>query len=1275
MSDFLFSDIRSRQMRRHTGLEFHSRPAFGYRQSSNGDGHFETVFRMFRNLFLLLPLIAFAGQSLRTTGTQAANDAFPARPHNVPWRVEFYLHDWSDTAPTARYAVSEAIGINFVLYNQGNGDIRIGMYGTWDPGVNHCFVLLKDLTVRAVYVRFQRDPEGSVERCEAWDKDGRRIQSSINAWNGDTGARGNGIQVGAGGASTAFFRVHSTLVPMNSRPPVTADNSGVLLHWKFDGNLRDSGPSGYNAILQAPPEYVETPNQNVVAKIKTADAPIWNDWTSLRAGYPARLDGTASFSQSDSSAAVTYAWEEVPDSGARRPPLIWDNSSAAQPSVTGAVFGNYTFQLTVKDVNNNTASTTLDIGAVATDDNGVVIHAGPNAEKIFGPMIAFGKNPWGYMDERAISATRLRAAAYRKLGLDPPSWTVPQTGSVTYVFNGAGYAGAPGTSLCEPIQSAAAMTVTVCDASKFDLSTLPTRILVGQDWARREEIRICGADGNTLTVCYDGRGINPGAGPDTYRTAAQAWPKDTHAGQMKITGTDTEFLSTICPAGPGPSGTVKYAEGSVALRPGLANILGNGTRWSVQNGVIPGYSIRVAATHGGTPFVFWAYIVSVGGEGSMTLSRPYPADADDGTFAYQVLAADVRQPVLHYSRPDGSDAMIGFATDGCESNTEMYAYSAHEVPGVNGTLQSNKQYSYVEFPGYAGAFGVNFYGEDLAHRALYMRSGWKPARDAANQMSDQFVTSPFLAGGDAGGIPLLYGGGVVGAVASMVLDPTTKLHWSDLRGFFKTGARSAGIGCNDADTRDSSYVLMFLALGAEFDPDPVQRANWLTALRQAGARDLKCQGADNSWANGFLFNPGTYPPLRVTNGSATATGTNLPSTICTGFGAGSLTVTRDSAEVTSGGGFVAGSKISITGTKDGAPFTAYYQYRVDSPRSITLGALWPGDSGAATYVLERNSALGSDGDWLTTIGTSVNDPQLRKNWSCIWNGPNQITLNRPWDGPDGTVYLYKGVLAGFGQQPYMVGMKTIQMKFAAQAGDPDLASSYMAMSAAAAGWVHDNGFDPATLGLHYGRVYQACEPVPKPPDTPQFASRTPGCNFGLEPSSIRAARVLTAEATNALRAYYEANPADEARDWGDQAYGAVWGYGPYTNPGVYSDDYYVKDENSDLSLGAYKWTGFFFGMGMSHQWPAVRLGGAQPPANVNLTVKLNLAGAASASIRVTAPSGAQRDFPCSGAACQITIDKRQGSHWYQVTYLSSSGAALKQDAPQLISAPGTPTRR
>jgi hypothetical protein len=36
---------------------------------------------------------------------------------------------------------------------------------------------------------------------------------------------------------------------VNSRPPVTADNSNTLLNWRFDGSLADASGNGYNAAM------------------------------------------------------------------------------------------------------------------------------------------------------------------------------------------------------------------------------------------------------------------------------------------------------------------------------------------------------------------------------------------------------------------------------------------------------------------------------------------------------------------------------------------------------------------------------------------------------------------------------------------------------------------------------------------------------------------------------------------------------------------------------------------------------------------------------------------------------------------------------------------------------------------------------------------------------------------------------------------------------------------------------------------------------------------
>jgi hypothetical protein len=265
------------------------------------------------------------------------------------------------------------------------------------------------------------------------------------------------------------------------------------------------------------------------------------------------------------------------------------------------------------------------------------------------------------------------------------------------------------------------------------------------------------------------------------------------------------------------------------------------------------------------------------------------------------------------------------------------------------------------------------------------------------------------------------------------------------------------------------------------------------------------------------------------------------------------------------------------------------------------------------------------------------------------------------------------VVSGYAQQPFMMGIKTHELQWAAEVGAVN-PTGFAALRDEAAAWVQSAGYDPVTQGFLYCRVMQACEPVTSTPASPLFDYRTPNISYGLAPSSISMARQLTAEANVAIPVYYAANLTAAAKTWGDTVYGSLWGYPPYTASGYYSSPYQGSNL-ADVNLASYKWTGFNFGMGMAHQWPAARLGGVQPAAPAMTAVAFNLtnhAGAASAEVTVTAPSGATAQYVCSTSPCSVSLDRRQGAHWVQVAYLNSSGTLLSADPPLLIE-PGAAT--
>ena len=273
-----------------------------------------------------------------------------------------------------------------------------------------------------------------------------------------------------------------------------------------------------------------------------------------------------------------------------------------------------------------------------------------------------------------------------------------------------------------------------------------------------------------------------------------------------------------------------------------------------------------------------------------------------------------------------------------------------------------------------------------------------------------------------------------------------------------------------------------------------------------------------------------------------------------------------------------------------------------------------------------------------------------------------------------TVYLFRSNIPGKSQQPYMTGIQQKQFDWSALA---DSTHDWAGLSSAIGTWQYTTGFDTATQGLFYGRVLEGCEPATTPPASPIFTARTPGCNMGLDGPSVKAARTLNAEGMSSLIAYYRAAPDSTRKATIDIAYGAVWGNPTMTTGGVYypPDGLYVVDENSDISLGAYKWTGFFFGMGMAHQWPAARLGGVQGPSMRATYLSHHLgtvSGASSAAVSVTAPSGAVTTTACTGQ-CYFAIDLRQGDHWAQIAYLDSMGATVSQDAAVLVRSAATGT--
>ncbi|WP_031494835.1 PKD domain-containing protein [Bryobacter aggregatus] len=1212
-------------------------------------------------LLMLLAQFAVAGQSLNLNGRIVGNTNVPIAPNGTSWRIEMYFHDWDDFG--GKLAQANAYGADIGLTTAGSRMILRPEVSNLTGATGDCDIDVQTLSAKRVYLRLQKDSGAKKIYCEAWDMNGNRIGNKAVTYKGETALIYNTVWVGNEGLLAkdryiGFFRICSTLLPLNSRPPITRDDSNRILEWKFDGNLTDSaGAFPAQNLAGGTLSYITTPIQTIPSvTIKNNDTRFWSDLVSIRAGHPAKLNGLSSYSQADNGSVVSYRWRQMEGPSQ----LIWDDETSPTPTIRGAVFGSYKLRLTVIDALGVRGSKTVDLGAVATDNNGVVIHANPDADKIFGPMIAFGKNPWAYADDAAMRGVQIRAKDYVTKFSSPPEWTKPLDGTISY--NATGDYTSVATNLSAPV-TASSTSIPVVSVAKLDLTEFPTIIAIATHGNGGEFVLICSASGLNLIPCYDGRGYG-----NTGRNGSGAplsWPAGREIYQNKVYGAGTKFLRDFCPGGVGLDGEILASAGTVTVEPNSTNLVGIGTNWPLS---LELNSIRIEGTHGGVPFVFFAAIEVGNTPTTIKMTRPWPADADAATgLSYQIIRNDSRGFSPAWTRTDGTEGYGTMNVTACLSDTRLYWEGGYEA--IRG-VQKDKTYSYIDHRWVTnnGGGGINFYDEVLANYAQYFRSGLKPALDAARAVGDYWLSQPDI--NDGWVFPAPRNMSAAGVVAGAVLDGRVQ-SWYALRKLAERGVVTAERNSCFDDPRESAYEMMWLAFAAMFDPvdtgnpdTPNQRSYWKAKLAKSYARDLSCKGPDNSFSSPFYFYGNEYPTMGVKNGSTEVTGSGFRPNLCPRVAGGTGNVVQGSGILTiTSGTLVNGLKIVLAGTRGGQPYTPSLQFS-GLGSSTTLSALWLGDTGSVTWQVEN------DLDSMAMASTpKVSFDSSVYSMTCTYNSPTSLTLIRPWPGPTGNAYMTRGGLPGIGMQPFMAGIKALQMKYASLGADGTLAANYSDLANKISSWVLTDGFDPDTGGLFYGRGFANCEPVLKA-SQPSFEYRNVFCSNGTASWAKATARALLAEAQSAVRIAYEANPSQHFLELGDQFYANLWGRDQFTQQGfALAESGISNDFAADMSLSYGKWYGFQFGIGMAHQWPAVRIGGVRPvqveQASINFD-KAGINGAAKARLTVTEPSGRTIVYTCADSPCQVDLDRRQGDHWLKIEYLSASDEILLSNKPQLL---------
>lgn len=919
---------------------------------------------------------------------------------------------------------------------------------------------------------------------------------------------------------------------------------------------------------------------------------------------------------------LTYAWTIT--AGPNSPTIT--SPASAVTAVTGIVAGQYTAHLVVTDSMMATNAVDLTIGAIGIDSVGNVIPTDSAVTDLFGPIKAWGYNPWCAEDERNVTAYKelyatlaapsTYAPSYSDLN---PSWVNNQPGTVSYYWNGVGNSSGlttPVASLTSGINGTT-LSIPVDHAEYFNLTEFPTEVTITASLGAftNEPIRICSATGTsgaqTLTACYDGRGTLT----SMYILPAQPWSMGALVGQSVVKGSGTNFLTNLCPAGVGsPVGPVTYSTGTVAISG--TTITGTGTSWSAMNDVNVGYAIVISAAHSGTGFPLVRFITSVNSTTGITVSAAVPTTDSSTGLTYAIVRPGIRYFVAGMIRPapNAGNTLTDWGSTTCESDTETffnyYGVIGHSNATLDGTLQSGKSWSFEDLTGQYPV-AISFYAPAMMFRSFYYRSGLTQPLTTANSIDNDYPQEPIFGGSGNYGFVLYQAPGIISASISYKLTGSPSV--DNLRPWWDNAYSYAA--CNLEDTRDRSLGGALTTLGGLYDPDSSSpdgpggvpwRAYFRTLMTSSiYPQDISCRNPTggsgvfiNSWANGLYFNPannGSPDPataLTLTNGSASGTGTAINPIVCFGTDVlAAVTVVSGSASFTvTSGSMSSGVNAIMLDAR-------YYQVtRTDATHGV-MSALWPGSSGSVSGMSMTVDLTSTGGYSLNTVlGQTNSDLSLLQNYAIKCNSSSSVTLDRPFQGTTGTNFVYSQNVAGYVQQPFYMGIQDVKYQWAAPL-DSALGISNATLRDQVGAWVSTYG-PTSTNGMYYARVCGACESGGTP--TGLLTWTIPGNLLGLNVSpdqSISVSRVNNAEAFNAIVANYIANPTMGNKTQGDALYSAVWGRSGYDASSVSS----LTDSNSCMNnsagaqcnltnvyLSSQKYPGFFFGLGRAHIWAALR---------------------------------------------------------------------------------------
>ena len=1202
---------------------------------------------MSRILTFLLSIALWAGQSLDVT-TQTGTWTQGARSDTLPYTAELMVHNVNATGPGNYSFTVQTGGIGFqVQWNGGDG---------WWVGPatrtigTPCTISGANFASGPIVIRYQYDPsQGALgkETCEWWYYNTGVRTISTQFYTFTLTNTSPAVVQGAvnGNFQLAFLRVYSTLKGENARMPLPADTNGDLLNFKFEGNLTND--SGSNMTM-AGAAYTASPAVLVRSTIKVGTPPAALSWISCNSGASCSVDGSDSYQTGDASTAPdSYLWQQLSGPSA----IQWSSRNTATTNISGLTFGSYTISLTATS-GSLIQTTTMSFGAVPMDSKGVVVPPTDDAGSIFGPMIAFGKNPVAYATERHFTAVENTYTRYITNGAYDTnplrSW---KTGTIAYDFPtkaSVALTNSPGTS---------GTSLQFANLTAFDTSEFPFMVYTGDSYNSGEIIAICStSSGTTLVACVGGR--------NSYGFGAANLTAGNFIKQARIKGTGTSFLTQLCSAGLGMAGRIIYQSSNVTATNGSTALVNN-VNWPTETYCENCFITVVGA---GLDAVTGRWFGRSAGLATttMTLDRAYPGTT--GTVTVYVISGYI----------DGVPAMEGDSVDFPKGTgpTPIESEMVHSNYGFCGTNTmasfwggalakwgtfsvTGARYTTQNITAVNNVYALNYYDEILGLYSQYYSSGNPKALSAARALGDIWITADDY--GSCCGQAML-----LGAMVNATIDSRyTTAQWKKIRRFL-TGLTWDSTYCQSPKDQRTllGYQMMWMAAASILDPDGTNRGTWAGKLQGMYDAWSACAGVDYSYKQ-MVYYGGELTGGTATNGSPTVTfPATFDTTWCGYIGEGVAQVSGNKRTVTKVSGTdwdgPSNRAVVFIGVKSGKPWYANY---TGTGSTITLAEDYPFTTGQNVSYWIYNTAPNPFGAGYfpfyirdTTISNQTLQPT--SSYFCRGVSSSQLTLDRNFEGATitGNAGVAPYITAGISSQPVMVGLIATAQVYAEagarKAGNTTLANNLRTLLKNTVDWLTaqngTGGWSTAYKGVYYQRG-GICDPVPVP--------LTGGpCGDVAENS-----RINQTETFLGLSLRYMWNQTAPNQTAGDTIYMAT-----YNRPGDPAVWGITPDAVYPLSIFDFltprPFTGNIIGMGFGSSWPAARLGGVNSEALATFSITIEKpAWVNNMLITVTRPNGVAVSGTCSTTTCTVpsSVDLRQGAHNVTIDYRDVGNNVLR----------------